>query len=91
MINRLYIPFYSHQKYINCSCNDCGMHPDSCNTAVFLREAEEERVFPPLAAHQRRFPPFFETYLLFMFSISPAGKHMLSFKLGKLQSHVKTT
>lgn len=29
MINRLYIPFYSHQKHINCSYNDFGIHPES--------------------------------------------------------------
>lgn len=42
----------------------------------------------PPAAHQRG---LFLMYLLFMFSIFPAGKHMLSFKLGKLRRHVKTT
>lgn len=34
---------------------------------------------------------FQKMYLLFMFPIFPAGKHMLSFRLGKLQCHVKTT
>lgn len=35
MINRLYIPFYSHQKYINCSCDDFGKCPE-CGHHVFL-------------------------------------------------------
>lgn len=97
MINRLYIPFYSHQKYINCSYNDSGTRPESCKPAVVLRGGGGSGYIPqpgqasrPLAAHQR-WLFFFLMYLLFMFSIFPAGKHMLSFKLGKLRRHVKTT
>ena len=36
MINRLYIPFYSHQKYINCSCNDFGIRPESCEPDFYF-------------------------------------------------------
>lgn len=33
MINRLYIPSHSYQKYINCSHNHFGIHPESCQPA----------------------------------------------------------
>lgn len=55
-----------------------------CFFVVFFLELK--RLF---AAHQGGFVS--KMYLLFMFPIFPAGKHMLSFRLGKLQCHVKTT
>lgn len=56
-----------------------------CVFYFFLKELKR-----PFRCSSGRFL-FQKMYLLFMFPIFPAGKHMLSFRLGKLQCHVKTT
>lgn len=58
---------------------------DVCFLFFFLKELKR-----PFRCSSGRFL-FQKMYLLFMFPIFPAGKHMLSFRLGKLQCHVKTT